>query len=54
MHSMNVKTKYYNLLKSGSKTIELRLFDEKRKKSRLEITSFLPMPQILTILLLQL
>lgn len=29
---MNVKTKYYNLLKSGSKTIELRLFDEKRKK----------------------
>lgn len=32
MHSMNVKTKYYNLLKSGSKTIELRLFDEKRKK----------------------
>ena len=32
MHTMNVKTKYYNLLKSGKKTIELRLFDEKRQK----------------------
>ena len=32
MHTMNVKTKYYNLLKSGEKTIELRLFDEKRQK----------------------
>ncbi len=32
MHNMNVKTKYYNLLKSGKKTIELRLFDEKRQK----------------------
>ena len=32
MHTMNVKTKYYNLLKSGKKIIELRLFDEKRQK----------------------
>ena len=32
MHTMNVKTKYYHLLKSGKKTIELRLFDEKRQK----------------------
>jgi len=32
MHTMKVKTKYYNLLKSGEKTIELRLFDEKRQK----------------------
>lgn len=32
MHHMNVKTKYYRLLKSGKKTIELRLFDEKRQK----------------------
>ena len=32
MHSMNVKTKYYNLLKTGIKTIELRLDDEKRQK----------------------
>lgn len=31
MHIMNVKDKYYNLLKSGKKVIELRLFDEKRK-----------------------
>ena len=32
MHTMKVQTKYYNLLKSGSKTIELRLWDEKRQK----------------------
>ncbi len=31
MHKMNVKEKYYNMLKSGQKTIELRLFDEKRQ-----------------------
>ncbi|MFI3242470.1 MAG: ASCH domain-containing protein [Alphaproteobacteria bacterium] len=30
MHIMKVDEKYYNLLKSGQKTIELRLFDEKR------------------------
>ena len=35
MHTMNVKTKYYNLLKSGEKTIELRLFDEKRQKIKI-------------------
>lgn len=32
IHTMNVQTKYYNLLKSGKKIIELRLFDEKRQK----------------------
>ena len=32
---MKVKEKYYNLLKSGQKTIELRLFDEKRQKIRI-------------------
>ena len=32
MHKLNVKEKYYNMLKSGTKTIELRLFDEKRRK----------------------
>lgn len=32
MHNMKVKTKYYNLLKSGKKTVELRLFDEKRQQ----------------------
>ncbi len=31
MHKLNVKEKYYNMLKSGIKTIELRLFDEKRR-----------------------
>ena len=30
-HKLNVKERYYNLLKSGIKTIELRLFDDKRK-----------------------
>lgn len=33
-HSLMVKEKYYKLLKSGAKTIELRLFDEKRKNIR--------------------
>ncbi|MBO5284671.1 MAG: hypothetical protein J6B00_02215, partial [Alphaproteobacteria bacterium] len=31
MHKLNVQEKYYNLLKSGAKTIELRLYDEKRQ-----------------------
>lgn len=31
MHTMKVQTKYYNLLKAGKKTIELRLYDEKRQ-----------------------
>ena len=31
MQTMKVQTKYYNLLKSGIKTIELRLWDEKRQ-----------------------
>ena len=35
MHKMNVKEKYYHMLKSGVKTIELRLFDEKRKKIKI-------------------
>jgi len=29
---MKVQTKYYNLLKEGIKTIELRLWDEKRQQ----------------------
>ena len=32
---MKVKEKYYKLLKSGIKTIELRLFDEKRRNIRI-------------------
>lgn len=35
MHKMSVKTKYYNLLKTNKKTIELRLFDEKRQKIKI-------------------
>ena len=31
MHKMRMKEKYYNLLKSGEKTIEARLLDDKRK-----------------------
>ncbi len=31
MHKLKVKEKYYKLLKSGDKTIELRLLDEKRQ-----------------------
>lgn len=31
MWMLNVKEKYYNMLKQGTKTIELRLFDDKRK-----------------------
>ena len=32
---MKVQEKYYKLLKSGQKRIELRLFDEKRRKIRI-------------------
>ena len=32
MHKMSIKEKYYNMLKSGIKTIELRLYDDKRRK----------------------
>ena len=31
MHTLKVQKKYYNMLKSGTKTIEFRLFDEKRQ-----------------------
>lgn len=32
MYQMNVQEKYYHLLKSGKKTVELRLNDEKRRR----------------------
>ena len=35
MHYMSVKPRYFNLLKEGEKTIELRLFDEKRQKIKM-------------------
>ena len=31
-HKMSLKEKYFNLIFKGEKTIELRLFDDKRKK----------------------
>ena len=40
MHTMKVQTKYYQLLKAGTKTVELRLWDEKRQQIKIgdEIT----------------
>jgi len=35
MHKMSLKGKYFNLIKSGEKTIELRLLDEKRAKIKI-------------------
>lgn len=35
MHSMSVQERYYNLLKLGKKTIELRLWDDKRQKIKI-------------------
>ncbi|MBQ4472469.1 MAG: ASCH domain-containing protein [Alphaproteobacteria bacterium] len=32
MHTMKVQTKYYHLLKQGTKRVELRLYDEKRQQ----------------------
>lgn len=32
MHFMRVQEKYYNLLKNGTKTVELRLNDDKRRQ----------------------
>ena len=32
MLTLNVKQKYYEMLKSGLKNVELRLYDEKRQK----------------------
>ena len=34
-HEMNLQPKYYDYIKNGTKRIELRLFDEKRKKIQL-------------------
>lgn len=32
IHNMSLKEKYFNLIIKGEKTIELRLFDDKRQK----------------------
>lgn len=33
-HNMTLKQPYFNLIREGKKTVELRLFDDKRKKIR--------------------
>ena len=33
-HEMNLQDKYFNFIKNGTKRIELRLYDEKRRKIR--------------------
>jgi len=35
MHKLNVQEKYYNMLKQATKTIELRLLDDKRKNIKI-------------------
>lgn len=34
-HEMGLQSKYYDYIKNGTKRIELRLFDEKRKRIRI-------------------
>ncbi len=34
-HEMNLQPKYFDFIKNGTKRIELRLFDEKRKQIKL-------------------
>lgn len=38
MHEMNLQNKYFDYIKNGTKRIELRLFDEKRSKVKLNDT----------------
>jgi ASC-1-like (ASCH) protein len=41
MHKMSLQDRFYNLLKSGDKTIELRLYDAKRAEIKIgEILEF--------------
>lgn len=35
MHKMNVRQPYFNMMKAGTKLIELRLYDEKRQKIKI-------------------
>lgn len=35
IHEMNLQPRYYDYIKTGTKRIELRLFDEKRQKIKL-------------------
>ena len=47
MHEMKLQPKYYNFIKSGTKRIEIRLNDEKRKKIKVGDTiRFFKMPEL--------
>ncbi len=35
LHNLNLQDKYFDFIKTGTKRIELRLFDEKRQKIQL-------------------
>ncbi len=35
MYKMNVRQPYFSMIKAGTKTIELRLYDEKRQKIKI-------------------
>lgn len=47
MHEMKLQPKYYDFIKSGTKRIEIRLSDEKRKKIKVGDTiRFYKMPEL--------
>ena len=37
IHEMKLQEEYFNYIKNGTKRIELRLLDEKRKKIKIDI-----------------
>lgn len=46
-HEMKLQTKYYNYIKNGTKRIELRLYDEKRKNINIgDIVTFYKEPEL--------
>ena len=46
-HEMKLQSKYYNYIKSGTKRIELRLYDEKRKNINIgDIITFYKEPEL--------
>lgn len=47
MHEMKLQSKYYDFIESGTKRIEIRLNDEKRKKIKVGDTiRFFKMPEL--------
>lgn len=46
-HEMKLQPKYYNFILSGTKRIEIRLFDEKRQQIKIgDIIKFLKEPEL--------